>query len=204
MPFGLANMPATFQHYINSTLFNLLNDCCIVYLNNILIYLDNEEKHKVHVQKILHYLCHTKLFCKASKCKFMTDKISFLSFVIDSNRVEMESEWVTTILEWPVPRNIKEVQSFLGFANFYQRFIYIYSKVATTLFNLTKGLKKGEKHTPFVWTNDTQVTFEELKKHFTMEPLLQHFHSALPCQMKSDTFTFTVAAILLQLHNNGL
>ena len=150
MPFSLANAPVTFQDYINSALSNLLDDCCIVYLDDILIYSDNEEEHKVHVQKVLHHLHHTKLFCKASKCKFMTDKISFLSFVVGPNGVEMESEWVATILEWSVPRNIKEVQSFLSFANFYQRFIYTYLKVATTLFNLTKGPKKGEKCTPFV------------------------------------------------------
>ena len=90
MPFGLANTPATFQHYINSALSNLLDDCCVVYLDDILIYSDNEEEHKVHVQKVLQCLCCTKLFCKASKCKFMTDKISFLSFMIGPNGVEME------------------------------------------------------------------------------------------------------------------
>ena len=150
MPFGLTNTLATFQHYINSVLSNLLDDCCIVYFDDILIYSDNEEEHKMDVQKVLQCLHHTKLFCKASKCKFMTDKTSFLSFMIGPNRVEMEPEQVATILEWPVPRNIKEVQSFLGFANFYQKFIYAYSKVAAALFNLIKGPKKGENHASFI------------------------------------------------------
>ena len=119
MSFDLANAPAIFQHYINSALSDLLDDCCVVYLDDILIYSDNEEEHKVHVQKVLHHLHHTKLFCKISKCEFITDKISFLDFVVGPNKIEMESEWVATILEWPVPRNIKEVQSFLSFANFY-------------------------------------------------------------------------------------
>ena len=116
----------------------------------------------------------------------------------------MESERVSTILEWPVLRNVKEVQSFLGFMNFYCRFIHTYFKVTAALFKQTKCPKQGEKCPPFEWTKDAQTTFDDLKWSFTTAPLLSHFDPRLPCQVEPDTSTYAVAAILSQLHDNGL
>lgn len=134
----------------------------------------------------------------------MTDKISSLGFILSPNGVEMEPEWVSTILEWPMPKNVKEVQSFLGFANFYCWFIYAYSKITAALFELMKGMKKGEACVPFIWSVSAQCAFDDLKKSFTTAPLLAHFDPSLPCQVEPDVSTFAVAAILLQLYNNGL
>ena len=119
MPFGLANAPATFQSYIHKVLSDLLDTCCIVYLDNILIYSRTEAEHIQHVRMVLGRLWKYQLFCKASKCKFHTDTVNFLGFIICLQGVEMEHKQVETILDWPVPKSAHDILMFLRFANFY-------------------------------------------------------------------------------------
>ncbi|EDN10041.1 hypothetical protein HCAG_05844 [Histoplasma mississippiense (nom. inval.)] len=188
MPFGLANAPATFQAYINNALSDLLDICCVVYLDDILIFSNSKQEHKVHVTKVLERLERANLFAKLSKC---------------TNGIEMEPDRVSTIVEWPTPKSIKEVQSFLGFANFYRRFIKSFSSIAAPLFELTKGSKKGERKATFMWTESAQSAFNELKSRFLRAPLLAHFDPARRIQIEPDASTFAVAAILSQLQDDG-
>ena len=101
MPFGLINASVTFQSYINSTLRDYLDVFYIAYLDNILIYLDNDEDHTKHVRKVLTRLEQHRLYVKLSKCKFHTRKVGFLGFVVTSKGVFIEEDRVRTIREWP-------------------------------------------------------------------------------------------------------
>jgi hypothetical protein len=109
MPFGLANAPATFQSYINQAMSDLLDTCCVVYLDDIIIYSNSVEEHVHQVQEVLTRLCKHGLYAKRSKCEFYTTEINFLGFNISIKGIKIEPSWVTTIMEWPEPQNIHEV-----------------------------------------------------------------------------------------------
>ena len=120
MPFGLANVPATFQGFINYALWDLLDICCIAYLDDILIYSDDDAEHMEHVWAILKHLQEHGLYVKLEKCKFHMWCVGFVGYVVTLNGVLMEEDHVSTIHDWPKPQTHYKVQVFLGFANFYQ------------------------------------------------------------------------------------
>ena len=177
MSFDLANTSVTFQVYINNTLCDLLNVCCVVYLNDILIYSSFKEQHETDILTVLEHLWQTQLFIKLSKCKFETIKVFFLSYVIELKNMKMKSDWIKIIEEWSFSHNVKKVQFFLRFVNFYHRFIRDYFKIAALLHELIKNVKKEEWRSFFVLIDTAKDTFDTLKAKFTSALLLTHFNS---------------------------
>lgn len=198
MPFGLANAPATFQAYINGALRGLLDVSCSVYLDDILIYSKTREEHIKHVAEVLERLRQFKLFAKPSKCTFLTDRVEFLGFVVDSTGVSMEESRVEAIQGWEPPTSIKELQIFLGFANFYRRFVRGYSELTAPMTNLLKGTKNGKQTGPFTFTNDAKKAFRELKDVFSTAPVLRHFDPERHMRMETDASGYAVGGILSQ------
>jgi len=141
MPFGFTNAPATFQAYIDDCLRPYIDDFAMCYLDDILIYSTNEKEHEDHVRKVLQRLQEFGLYCKAEKCQFGVSGVGFLGFIINSDRIGMESDRISTIEDWPTPKSVLDVLVLLGFANFYRRFIRKYAKVTLPL---TELLKKTE------------------------------------------------------------
>lgn len=141
MPFGLTNAPATFQAYINRALAGLVDICCVVYLDNILIYSDTQEQHRRDLCAVLERLRKFALYANRTKCHFFNTEVEFLGYIVSTAGISMDKRRVATIEEWPAPRSFREVQVFLGFANFYRRFIKNYSKIVAPLTALTKGAK---------------------------------------------------------------
>jgi hypothetical protein len=123
VPFGLTNAPASFQAYINRALRGLLDVICTVYLDDILIYSSDPQEHAKHVRMVLERLRAFKLFAKFSKCRFNATDVSYLGYRVSPDGVAMEPDRVATVAEWPIPESFRDVQVFLGFANFYRRFI---------------------------------------------------------------------------------
>lgn len=123
MPFGLANALATFQAYINCALAGLVDMTCVVYLDDILIYSSDPAEHWQHVKQMLERLRKFQLYTSLKKCQFYTTQVKFLGFVISTKRVAMNAEKVAIIKDWPKLKTYQDVQVFLGFANFYRRFI---------------------------------------------------------------------------------
>jgi hypothetical protein len=146
MPFGLTNAPASFQAYINKALSQYLDVCCVVYLDDILIYSQDMRSHVDSVRAILLELQKYGLFVKLSKCEFHQSEVGFLGYKIRAEGVFMEEDRVRSILEWPMPTTLKELQCFLGFANFYRRFIRNYSIIVAPLTDALKTgpMKKGK------------------------------------------------------------
>ena len=138
MPWGLTNAPAIFQQFMNYVLGELINRSMIIYIDNILIYSETEEKHIKLVTKVLTLLREAGLCVALEKSVFHAQTVEFLSYVIGIDRVAMSEETVKQILDWKIPEYLREVQSFLGFANFYQQFIKSYSKICALLIDLTK------------------------------------------------------------------
>ena len=190
MPFGLTNAPASFQHLMNYHFRDMLDKHVICYLDDILIYSPDLETHRLHVIQVLTRLREVGLFAKAEKCLFHSDKVDFLGFVISPNGVEMDTKKVQTILDWPIPTNLFEVRSFLGFCNFYRRFIKSYSKVVQPLTALTK------KDTPFTWTSTEQGAFDNLRQAFTSADLLKQYDPSKQLVLETDASDQAIAGVL--------
>ena len=120
MFFGLTNSPATFQTMMNDIFTDLIAEGqVVVYLDDILIFTKTLEEHRQIVRRVLEKLRNHELYLKPKKCEFERESIEYLGLIISQNHVAMDPAKVAGVLEWPVPANLKEVQSFVGFLNFY-------------------------------------------------------------------------------------
>ncbi|MBW0516462.1 hypothetical protein O181_056177 [Austropuccinia psidii MF-1] len=126
MPFGLTNAPASFQNIVNDIFADLLDIYVVVYLNDIMVLSSSEEEHVKHVASVLKRLRDNNLFSKAYKCVFHASSVEYLGYIVSSDGLKMDSSKVQKILNWPQPKNIKAIQLFVGFANFYCHFIKNY------------------------------------------------------------------------------
>ncbi|KAJ8519009.1 hypothetical protein ONZ45_g4010 [Pleurotus djamor] len=157
MPFGLTNAPAAFQRFMNDIFGDLIDKCVIVYLDDILIYSDSLEEHKKTVKEVLRRLRANKLYAKGEKCEFHADTVEYLGYILSPDGLKMSEDKIKVIQDWPEPRKVKDVQSFLGFANFYRRFIMNYSDIVVPLTRLTR---KGVK---WEFNPASKAAFEKLK-----------------------------------------
>jgi len=192
MPFGLTNAPASFQHFINDTLRDFLDVFCTAYLDDILIYSDSLAEHKIHVKQVLEKLEHAGLYLKPEKCEFHVQEVKYLGLIVTTEGICMDPTKVAAIRDWETPANLKDVQAFLGFANFYRRFILGYSKIVAPLTALTK------KDQRFQWNLTAQSAFERLKEAFCSAPILAHFDPDRECIVETDASDYVSAGILSQ------
>ncbi|SNX84871.1 uncharacterized protein MEPE_03580 [Melanopsichium pennsylvanicum] len=196
MPFGLCNAPATFQWLMNHVLSDLLDVSVIVYLDDILVFSDNEADHHHHVCQVLDRLRKHQLYCAPDKCEFHTAFVEFLGYLVSPDGLSMDPTKVSAVLGWPPPQSIRQIQVFLGFANFYRRFIRHYSRVAAPLTNLLKGGASGKVDLP----PEATAAFNRLKEAFTSAPILRHFSPTLYTVVETDASDAVVAAVLSQWH----
>jgi len=162
---------------------------CVAYLDYILIFSQNLEDHRKHVRTILKRVKETGLTLKASKCEFHTKEIEYLGYVISPQGLRMDEEKIRMIKEWKEPTNIKGIQSFLGFPNFYRRFIQDYSRITTPLTRLTR------KEVDWESGDEQQMAFETLKTAMVTEPILQHFDLQRPITIKMDASDYGVVRV---------
>ena len=147
MPFGLSNAPAAFQRLMNSMFSDLLDICVLIYLDDILIYSNNSVDHEQHIHEVLRRLQNNKLYAHADKCSFHQDMVEYLGYILAPSGLTMNNNKFKVIQDWPEPWKVKDVQVFLGFANFYRRFIHNYSDLTVPLTRLTW------KGTPWTFSN---------------------------------------------------
>ena len=202
MPFGLCNAPASFQAMINEVLRELLDQGVIVYIDDILIYSETEEEHTVLVQKVLEKLRAANLCVAINKSRFHVKKVDYLGYVISDEGISLSPDKVKAVQNWNPPNPnatsaIKWAQEFLGFANFYRRFIEGFSKLAKPLTDLTK------KEHEYRWTAKCQEAFEALKTKFTEAPVLAHFISDQPTVIETDASDYALGAIMSQIQIRG-
>lgn len=197
MPFGLTNAPASFQHLMNDIFKDMLDISVIVYLDDILIFSDSEEEHRAHVREVLRRLRANGLYAKPEKCEFHVRRVEFLGFIVTPEGIDMDPAKVEAVVNWPIPTNLKEVQSFLGFINFYRRFIHQFSHKAKPLHNLTR------KGVPFAWTAECQRAFDRLKTQITLAPILRHFDPDHETLVETDASDYAMGAILSQRAPGG-
>src|SRR5436190_2282632 len=135
MSFRLINISATFQELINHVLYNHLNEFIIAYLNNILIYFKNKEDHKKHIKEILKRLQEKNLYLKSEKCKFHKQQVKYLEHIIMTEKLEMNSEKIKTIIEFLTSECIKNIQTFQELAEYYQKFIMNFVNITASFIN---------------------------------------------------------------------
>jgi len=167
MFFGLTNSPATFQAMMNELLRNLVNTGKVaVFIDDVMIATESEEGHDELVAEVVKRLEENNLYVKPEKYKWKVREVEFLGVVIGPEGIKMEKVKVKGVLEWPTPKCIKDVQKFLGLANYYCQFIEGFAMVARLLHDMVKKDKKWE------WTEKQEEVFKELKKRFIEEPVL--------------------------------
>ena len=193
MFFSFTNSPATFQTMMNDIFQELIVEgVVVVYLDDILIFTEALEQHWEVTRRVLKLLEENQLFLKPDKCEFEQTKVEYLGVIISYNSVEMDPVKVMGVAEWPVPNNKKEVQSFLGFINFYRRFIQDFSHHARPLFNLTKNDVK------WLWSQEEQLAFDTLKGLVTSAPILTSPDNSRPFRIEADSSDFATGAVLSQ------
>lgn len=195
MPFGLANAPAIFQRFIQSVLREYLDVFCFVYLDDILIFSRTRSDHVDHVSKVLSKLRDHKLTASAEKCSFFSDKVLFLGFVITPKGISMDPAKLSTITDWPYPSTTPELLRFLGFANFYRRFISHFSHIVTPLTALTR---KNVPTASLLKLPAPQAAFSTLKRLFSSSPFLLHFDFTKPRVLHVDCSGVALSGILSQ------
>jgi len=136
--FGMTNLPATFQVIMNKILRDLINKGKVAaFVDDMLVETETKEGHDEIVEEVLRRLKENNLYVKPKKCIWKVRKIGFLEMVIEPNRIEIEKEKVNGILSWPEPKNVRNVRKFLGFVNYYKKFIKNFAQVARPINTLT-------------------------------------------------------------------
>jgi len=197
MPFGLTNAPTTFQSLMNNIFRDMLDICVIVYLDDILVYSKNDADHEKHVRQVLQRLRENKLYACPSKCTFFTDTIEYLGHVVGPDGIKPNPELVKAISNFSQPRTLKELQSFLGLANYYRKFIKNYSRIAAPL---TDALQKMSVSCPINFIEQMEYAFKALKQALTSDPCLQLPDSDGEYEVTTDASEdeATVGAVLIQ------
>ena len=192
MPFGLTNAPAIFQHLMNDVFREYLDKFVVCYLDDILIYSKSSEEHEEHVRLVLQKLRETGLYAKLEKCVFHQPRVEFLGYIISNEGLLMDPKKVQAVTNWTTPRTVRDVQCFLGFANFYRIFIKNYSQVAAPLTRLTSKDK-------LEWGPQAEKAFQDLKAAFTTAPILMHPDFTKAFYMETDASDFALGAVLSQM-----
>jgi len=195
IPEGLTNAPSAFQHFMNEVFLDLINISVIVYLGDILIYSNNLAEHRKHVKEVLRRLRKHGLFARANKCVH-AEQVEYLGYILSSRGLSMDQAKVKTIQDWPELQKVRDVQSFLSFANFYQHFIFNYDIVVPLTCLTRKGI-------PFQFTDKALEAFNLLKEAFTTASILTHWIPDQPIIIETDALDYALAAILSIVAEDG-
>ncbi|XDV37360.1 hypothetical protein PO909_006967 [Leuciscus waleckii] len=192
MPFGLSNSPAVFQALVNDVLRDMVDQFIYVYLDDILIFSSSLQEHVQHVRRVLQRLLENWLFVKAEKCVFHAQSVPFLGHIVSSEGMRMDPDKVKAVIDWPSPDSRKALQRFLGFANFYRRFIRNFSQLAAPLTALTSP------RTTFRWSDTAEAVFAKLKSRFVSAPILVAPDPSRQFVVEVDASEVGVGAVLSQ------
>jgi hypothetical protein len=192
LSFGLTGGLSIFQQYINSVLFPYLDEFCIAYVNDILIFSENPAKHHEHVIQVLEKLKSAELQANIKKSEFSVTKTKFLEYIISTKGIAVDPDKISAIMKWKRLTRVKELQSFLGFCNFYRLFIEDFSRVAKPLHRLTAAIK-------WEWTQEQQRAFDHLKQALTSAPVLVHFDETRATKLETNASDGMVSGALSQL-----
>ncbi|UYV69241.1 hypothetical protein LAZ67_6002959 [Cordylochernes scorpioides] len=197
LPFGLTGAPGHFERIMDTLLAELKWSECMVYLDDVIVYGRDIREHNVRLTNVLECFRGAGLSLKPSKCRFAYQKLPILGHVVSENGVEPATDKIEAVKEFPIPKNVKQVCSFLGLCGYYRRFIKNFSKISKPLTCLTEKDKK------FVIGPAEIEAFETLKKKLTEEPILAHFNPDARIEIHTDASIVGLGAVLMQPDNDG-
>jgi hypothetical protein len=202
MFFDLTNASITFQIYINKIFNELINDFCVMYLNDILIFFKNREFHVQHIREVLKRLRTNDLFANLEKCFFFKHEVDYLEFIINENDITMNSNRINIIMSWSMIKFFKNIQIFLNFVNFYRRFIIRFFQLSASLSNMLKKMQAKIKKESFLFTKKVKQTFNLFRDVFQYVFILTHFDSKFFIKLKTNAFDYEIVDIISQLQSN--
>lgn len=180
LPFGLTNAPPVFSAAMNHIFRDMIGKHVLVYLDDILVFSKSAEEHLQHLRLVLQRLREHKFYAKLSKCEFNMRSVHYLGHVVSAEGIQVDPRKTQVVDEWPVPRNPKHLRSFLGFANYFRRFIQGYSRLVSPLYALLKA------DAAWVWTDACQSAFEGVKHALTHAPVLATPDFSKPFEVVTD------------------
>lgn len=214
MPQGVTNAPSTFQRLMEKCMGDLHLKEVLVFLDDLIVFSNSLEEHESRLLRVLHRLRDYGLKLSPEKCKFFQSSVRYLGHVVSEHGVETDPEKISALKSWPVPRTLKELRSFLGFAGYYRRFINNYAALAKPLNDLTKGYipsrRNRSKHPSAVksldakqpfnerWTAQCQSAFDTLIDKLTTAPVLGFANPSQPYILHTDASTIGLGAALYQ------
>ncbi|UYV66446.1 hypothetical protein LAZ67_4001706 [Cordylochernes scorpioides] len=195
MPFGLCNAPATFERIMDNLLRGLKWNICLCYLDDIIVFSKTMEEHILRLEMVLNCLSKAGLTLNLEKCHFGSRRMKVLGHLIDGDGIYPDPDKVEAVRNFPRPKNVSEVRSFLGLCSYYRRFIKSFADITGPLNEL---LKKGKQ---FSWNDRQEDSFNNLKSALTSEPVLGHFDEAAPIYVHTDASGFGIGSVLVQLRD---
>ena len=192
LPFGLCNAPSTFQALMDSVLGPELRHCCLVYLDDIIVFSKSPEEHVQQLRAVLRRLKDAKLYAKLSKCEFGLKKVKFLGHIVSSEGLQPDEDKVKLVREWPRPANVKEVRQFVGLAQYFRKFIMGFAAMTVPLTALFKH------DAVFEWTEACQQAFDMVKGALTTAPCLKLPDDNSRFTVVCDACKYGIGAVLLQ------
>ncbi|GFW70250.1 hypothetical protein TNCV_3337681 [Trichonephila clavipes] len=192
MPFGLCNVPATFERLMETVLKGLTFEACLIYLDDVIIGGRTFEEHIQNIRKVLSKLRDANLKLNPSKCKFFQKEVNYLGHIISAEGVRTDPEKVSAVKNWKRPENLRELRSFLGLCTYYRKFVRGFSNIARPLHKLTESKQK------FQWTKECEDSFLQLKEALTSSPILIYPQPDKPFILDTDASNESVGAVLSQ------
>ena len=197
MPFGLSNAPATFQRLMGRVLSGLVPKKCMVYLDDVLVIGRIFQEHLDNLREVLERLRYAGLQLKPKKCHLAQSEVVYLDFVISPLGISADTKKVDAVNGFLIPKDVKQLRSFLGLASYYRRFILDFSKIASPLFALTK------KDVSYVWSEECQQAFNELKVQLIKAPVLVYPDFTERFVLETDASGLGLGAVLSQKQPDG-
>lgn len=197
MPFGLKNAPSTFQRIIRNVLRQYIGKGVENYLDDIIVHTQTVAAHQLLLRAVLRTLHDANLRLRFGKCKFFAREVEWLGHTISYRSIRPVPKTIKAVIEFPQPRTQKQVQQFVGLANYYRNFVPHFSIIAAPLYDLMK------KDIPFEWSSRHQESFDNLRRLLTSKPVLVPFDPSRRCRLLTDASGIGLGAILSQLDDHG-
>jgi hypothetical protein len=192
MTFRLTNAPTYFMYLMNKVFMEYLDKFVVVFIDDILVYSRSEEEHEEHPRLVLQKLQDHRLYAKLSNFEFWLKQVAFLGHIISKGGISIDPSKVQDVLSWKTPTSVGDIQSFLGFAGYYQRFIEGFLKISKPM---TELLEKDNK---FEWTPTCEASFQELKKQLMKGPILVMPDMGKPFSIYCDVLGQGLGCMLMQ------
>ena len=197
MPFGLVNAPSTFQRRMVVVLAGLARNCCLVHLDDVLVFGRSLNEHNENLSKVFKRLRAAGLKLKPKKCQIAVNEVVYLGHIVSAKGVRADPKKVPAVQEFPTPVDTRTLRSFLGLTSYYRRFVPGFASVAGRLQGLTK------KDVPFIWTTECQAAFSHLKNMLTSSPILTYPDFSQPFVLETDASGAGLGAVLAQKNADG-